>query len=191
MNFGLRGLVQQSIILPLQRKGARLLMKAALFLVALIALLVAAIFLTAAFFIWIDQLAGPLIAALAVAGLYLVIAVGALLFAIYGGNEKPRDVSKEAKTDGVKSQRQENASPENARDEEDRAAVIAEAIVPYVEILRALGWKREEMALLAGAELAKTLPPLTLVGFAIVCGFLIGRMANLKLPFDWAQKKSA
>jgi hypothetical protein len=191
MNFGLRALVQQSIILPLQRKGARLLMKAALFLVALIALLVAAIFLTAAFFIWIDQLAGPLIAALAVASLYLAIAVGALLFAVYGGNEKPRDASKDAKTDGVKNRRQENASQENAGDAEDRAAVIAEAVVPYVEILRALGWKREEMALLAGAELAKTLPPLTLVGFAIVCGFLIGRMANLKLPFDWTQKKSA
>lgn len=191
MNFGLRGLVQQSIILPLQRKGARLLMKAALFLVALIALLVVAIFLTAAFFIWIDQLAGPLIAALAVAGLYLVIAASALLYAVYGGNEKPRDASKQAKADGIKNLRQENAGQDNAQEEEARAEVITEAVAPYVEILRALGWKREEMALLAGAELAKTLPPLTLVGFAIVCGFLIGRMANLKLPFEWAQKRSA
>ncbi len=191
MNFGLRGLVQQSIILPLQRKGARLLMKAALFLVALVALLVVAIFLTAAFFIWIDQLAGPLIAALAVASLYLLIAVSALLYAVHGGKEKPHGASKQAKTDSAKNLRQESPSQENVRQEEDRAEVISEAVAPYVEILRALGWKQEEMALLAGAELAKTLPPLTLVGFAIICGFLIGRMANLKLPLDWAGKRSA
>jgi Putative Actinobacterial Holin-X, holin superfamily III len=182
MNLGLRGLVHQSIILPLQRKGVRLLMKAALFLVAFFALLVAIVFLTAAFFIWIDGLAGPLVAALAVAGLYLGIAIVAILAALYGGAEKPQASPKQAETigDGIK---------ENISQEEDRAAVISEAVVPLLEVLRALGWKREEMALLAGAELAKTLPPLTLVGLAIICGFLIGRMANL--PFGRSQKKAA
>jgi hypothetical protein len=170
MNLGLGGLVHQSIILPLQRKGARLLMKAALLLVALIALLVVIIFLTTAFFIWIDSLAGPLIAALAVAGLYLVVAIIAILGALYGGNEKPHPMPKQADRAGQKK-------------------VHPEAVLPIVEVLRALGWKREEMALLAGAELAKTLPPLTLVGLAIICGFLIGRMANL--PFGWEPKKAA
>jgi hypothetical protein len=192
MNLGLRGLVQQSIILPLQRKGARLLMKAALFVVALIALIVAAAFLTAAFFIWIDQLAGPLVAALAVAGLYLGIAIIAILCAIYGGNEKPDAASKQAEAASTKDRRKENASQDRLQDhlkeKEERAEVISEAVLPLLEVLRALGWKREEMALLASAELAKTLPPLTLVGLTLICGFLIGRMANLR--FGWSPKKA-
>ncbi len=188
MNLGLRGLVQQSIILPLQRKGARLLMKAALFVVALIALIVTLIFLTAAFFIWIDQLAGPLIAALAVAGLYLGIAIIAILCAVYGGNDKPRNTPKQAAAAGVKNLRSEQAGHEEASEQEERAAIISEAVLPLLEVLRALGWKREEMALLASAELAKTLPPLTLVGLALICGFMIGRMANL--PFGWSPKKA-
>ncbi len=191
MNLGLRGLVQQSIILPLQRKGARLLMKAALFGVALIALIIAAAFLTAAFFIWIDQLAGPLVAALAVAGLYFGTAVIAILCAIYGGNGESNGASEQAEAVGIKSQRTENARQDHSQDrlkeQEDRAEVISEAVLPLLEVLRALGWKREEMALLAGAELAKTLPPLTLVGLTLICGFLIGRMANL--PFGWSPTK--
>jgi hypothetical protein len=74
--------------------------------------------------------------------------------------------------------------------QDDRAEVISEAVVPIIEILRSLGWKREELALLAGAELAKTLPPLTLVGFAIICGFLIGRMTELPAHF-LTRKKAA
>jgi hypothetical protein len=187
MNFGLRGLVQQSIILPLQRKGARLLMKAALFVVALVALIVASVFLTAAFFIWINQLAGPLIAALATAGIYLSIAIIAFLCAVYGGNDKPHRESKRAAPAGVKNLHQD-ASQEKTKEQEDRAAVISEAVLPLLEVLRTLGWKREEMALLAGAELAKTLPPMTLVGLALICGFLIARMANL--PFGWSPPKA-
>jgi hypothetical protein len=169
MNLGLRGLAQQSVILPLQRKGTRLLVKAALFLVAATALLVTILFLTAAFFIWIDQLASPLIAALAVAGLYLGIAVIAILCAVYGGKGKPRDTSKYAAA--AINLRQEKASQDHSTEQEDRAAVISEAILPLINVLHALGWKREEMALLASAELAKTLPPLTLVGLALICAF--------------------
>ncbi len=188
MNLGLRGLVQQSIILPPQRKCARLLMKAALFAVAFIALIVAAIFLTAAFFIWIDQLAGPLIAALATAGLYLGIAIIAVLCAIYGGNEKPPAASKPAAAASAKNLHREKTSQDHSKEQEERAEVISEAVLPLLEVLRALGWKREEMALLASAELAKTSPPLTLVGLALICGFLFGRIGNL--PFGGRPTKA-
>jgi uncharacterized membrane protein YqjE len=191
MNAWLQQLISRSILIPLQQKGARLLRKAALFALAAFAVLFAIVFLSVAFFIWIIQLVGVLAACLAFGAICLTIGVIALLFAVYSGREKLRTET------SSRSQQQQNtgaakeslADEQNDRAQDDRAEAISEAVVPVIEILRSLGWKREEWALLAGAELAKTLPPLTLVGFAIICGFLIGRM--IELPRDLLKRKKA
>jgi len=183
MNGWLQQLIGQSILNPLQKKGARLLTKAALFGLAAIAFLIAVVFLSAALFIWIVQLAGTIAALLIFAVICITIGSIALLFGLYSGQEKPQ----KAESKGV---RQEDlaAEAQDHRAQDQRADTISEAVMPLIEILRSLGWKREEFALLAGAELAKTLPPLTLVGFAIVCGFLIGRMTQLPAEFLWRKK---
>ena len=43
-------------------------------------------------------------------------------------------------------------------------------------MLASLGLRREQIAVLAGASLAKRLGPVPLVGIAIVAGFLVGRL---------------
>jgi hypothetical protein len=190
MNLGLRQLIDRTILTPIQDKSARLLTKAALFMLAAFAFLIGFIFLTAAFFIWVVQLAGPLVAALSVAGFYVAVGIIAVLIAIYGGREKVRK-PKPAASQATSSSTGPSAADENriSDDEKERAAVISEAVVPLIEVLRSLGWKREELALLAAAELAKKLPPLTLVGLAIICGFLIGRL--YQLPVGLIPKKAA
>ncbi len=47
---------------------------------------------------------------------------------------------------------------------------------PLLAMLASLGLRREQIAVLAGASLAKRLGPVPLVGIAIVAGFLIGRL---------------
>jgi len=190
MNPGLRQLLDRSIIFPLQRKGARLLTKAALFVLSAFAFLIAILFSMAAFFIWLVQVAGAIIASLAVAGLFFTMAIVAILFALYSGREQKPATAK-VKEPLRPAAAPSQSAPPDARGAEDaeRAERITEAVVPILEVLQALGWKREELALLASAELAKKLPPLTLVGLALICGFLIGRVHTL--PFGSANKKEA
>jgi len=184
MNAWLRQYLARTIVNPLQRESARLLTKAALFALALFVFLIGLGFLTAALFIWIDGLAGALAAALCVAGAYFGIGIIAIFTAIYGGKARLEAPARRQ----MNEKRPRNVLEENDAEHVNREAEITEAIAPIIEVLRSLGLKREELALLAGAELAKTLPPLTLAGFAVVCGFLIGRMA--KWPFGIGMKES-
>lgn len=142
--------------------GAGLLRKLALFLAAGVCLAVVLIALTLAFAFWIDSLAGPIVAALAVAAVYLVAAVGAVVAATRTG--RPRQVAE--------------PEPEEANDpaEPSTSARIDQFTAPILDILQRLGLRREQIAVLAGASLAKRLRPLPLVGLAIVAGFLIGRL---------------
>jgi hypothetical protein len=193
MNAWLQQLISQSILLPLQQKGARLLRKAALFALAALAFLLAIVFLSVAFFIWIVQLLGLLTACLAFGGFCLSFGIVALLFAIYSGRETSKNETRKETQENVQAAnklKDQLAAEQNQQETQDRRSeVISEAVVPIIEILRSLGLKREEYALLAGAELAKTLPPLTLVGLAVICGFLIGRMTQL--PMDFLERRKA
>jgi len=186
MNSWLTQLVNQTIIIPLQEKGARLLMKAGLFCVAAFTFFLGIVFLIVAFFIWIYTLAGALIASLAIAGGFFLIALIAVLglFSDRFFQTKARKPAPARPAQGT-AHRGPNMDAERA-EENFRSVEITDAIQPIIETLRSLGMKREELALLAGAELAKKLPPLTLMGLLLVCGFLIGRMA--KMPRDLWQK---
>ena len=147
---------------------ARLLRKLALFLVAALALVVVLIALTVAFDLWISSLYGSIIGALAVAGLYLAVALLCIFLAARparttrlreGETREQAEAEKvaEAQASGVNSQ-------------------IDDFAAPLLNILQNLGLRREQLAVLAGASVAKQLGPVPLVGLAIVAGFLIGRM---------------
>ena len=143
--------------------GASLLRKLALFLVAAVCMLVVIVALTVAFDLWIASLAGAITGALAVAALYLAVAVAAIILALRGGRQP-------AKSD----QRAVNEEPAAANAEKDEK--VDQFTAPILAMLASLGLRREQIAVLAGASLAKRLGPVPLVGIAIVAGFLIGRL---------------
>ncbi len=147
--------------------SARLLRKLALFLVAALCLVVVLIALTIAFDLWVASKLGAIAGALAVAGLYLFVAVVAVLVALR--KEKPKLVSAA-----------DRAHAEQAAKAEEAAAGRGEQIdafaAPLMAALAGLGFRREQLAVLAGSSLAKQLGPLPLVGLALLGGFLVGRM---------------
>ena len=57
-----------------------------------------------------------------------------------------------------------------------RGAQVDRFIAPLLNTLRSLGLRREQLAVVAGAAVAKQLRPVPLVGLAIVAGFLFGRL---------------
>ena len=139
--------------------GASLLRKLALFVVAALCMVVVVIALTIAFDLWIASLAGSIVGALAVAGLYLAVAIIAVVLATRGG-AKPAQAEAEPA-----------AAASAAKDEK-----VDQFTAPLLAMLASLGLRREQIAVLAGASLAKRLGPVPLVGIAIVAGFLIGRL---------------
>ena len=142
--------------------SARLLRKLALFVVAALCLNVVLIALTVAFGMWIATLAGAIVGVLAVAGFYLLIAVVAIVIA----TRKPKRSVAQAET---------GESAEQSKDRVDLNSQVDDFTAPLLGLLQSLGLRREQLAVLAGATVAKKLGPVPLVGLAIVAGFLIGR----------------
>ncbi len=157
---GLLGGAVAPLIERLSVASANLLRKVVLFLVAAFCLLVVLVALTLAFGLWIGAHAGAVAGCLAVAGLYLAVAVVMVALAL-GGGSKARV-----------------APVSDTRREEERAfdSQIDEFSAPLLRMFQQFGLKRELIAVLAGTSMAKRLGPLPLVGVAIVAGFLVGRM---------------
>lgn len=145
--------------------SARLLRKLALFLVAGISLVVVLLALTIAFDLWIASLAGAIAGALAVAGVYLLVALVAIYLALRPAQPRRK------RNEGQRPQEQAAEAAESRLD-----AQIDGFVAPLLRILQNLGLRREQLAVLAGTSLAKQVGPLPLVGLAILAGFLIGRM---------------
>lgn len=160
---GLLGDATAPLIAAVADFSARLLRKLALFFVAILCLLVVLIALTSAFALWIASLAGPVVAALAVAGLYLAFAglcVGLALREPKPARPAPQAAATEA------------SAPRNP----ELGAQIDQFTAPILAILQRFGLRREQLAVFAGATMAKRLGPVPLVGCAIVVGFLVGRL---------------
>ena len=153
--------------------AARLVRKIVLFLVAALCALVVLIALTVAFDDWIASLAGPIVGALAVAGLYLAIAVLCVVLALQGGPKPAETGSAKA---GAKATGAGSARAEGAAGHPETDARIDQFTAPIIDMLQRFGLRREQWAVLAGASVAKRLGPLPLVGCAIVVGFLVGRL---------------
>lgn len=145
--------------------SARLLRKLALFLVAGVCLVVVLVALTIAFDLWVASRLGAIAGALAVAGLYLAVAIAAVLLALR--KERPKAAVSAAAAE-------EEAAKDASRD--GRSEAVDAFAAPLMAMLARLGLRREQIAVLAGSSLAKQLGPLPLVGLALVGGFLIGRM---------------
>ncbi len=151
--------------------SARLLRKAVFFLIAAACLLVVLAALTAAFFLWIASLAGSIVGALAVAGIYLLVAIVAIILALR--DPKPAATVRQAASADAAAQQ---ASARQAK--AGLNAQIDQFTAPLLDLLAKIGFRREQFAVLAGASIAKQLGPLPLVGLAIVGGFLLGRMGK-------------
>ncbi len=143
--------------------GASLLRKLALFVVAALCMVVVIVALTIAFDLWIASLAGAIVGALAVAGVYLLVAIAAVVLALRGSGK-----SEQA---GAGAEEPAPAAATAAKDEK-----VDQFTAPLLAMLASLGLRREQIAVLAGASLAKRLGPVPLVGIAIVAGFLVGRL---------------
>ncbi len=152
------------IIERLSQFGATLAKKLALFFVAGVCFAIVLLALTIAFDLWIASLAGSIVGALAVAGVYLVIGTTSVLVALRSG-AAPEAVAEERATEG-----------DEAAAHSSRGAQIDHFTAPLLNILQNLGLRREQLAVLAGASVAKQLRPIPLVGLAIVAGFLFGRI---------------
>lgn len=148
--------------------SARLLKKLALFFVAAICLVVVLIALTVAFDLWVASRAGPIAGALAVAGLYLAVALIALFFALYDRR------GRNAKASAEQSAPASSATSSTRGPEHD--ARVDEFTAPLLDMLARLGLRREQLAVLAGATVAKRVGPIPMVGLAILGGFLVGRL---------------
>lgn len=143
--------------------GASLLRKLALFVVAALCMVVVVVALTIAFDLWIASLAGAIAGALAVAGVYLLVAITAAVLALRGSGKAQESAA------GVGEPAPAAATA--AKDEK-----VDQFTAPILAMLASLGLRREQIAVLAGASLAKRLGPVPLVGIAIVAGFIVGRL---------------
>jgi hypothetical protein len=151
---------------PIGEMSMRLFKMAMLFFLAMSCLIASAIFLTIAFFEFLEPLEGYAGAAFGVGGLYLVAAL-ICIFVI--AREKPGRAPQAAA-----------ALPENKEIKSSQKALFAnnidETIAPILDVLHESGMERERLALVAGAEIAKQMRPFSLVALALVAGFVIGRI---------------
>jgi hypothetical protein len=149
---------------PVEQMAERLLKKAALFLLAISCLFFASVFLTIALYTFVQTLEGSAIAALGVGVLYLgvgsICIIVAMRSSAQSGGAAP-DVTAESRAD--------EPSPAFATN-------IDGAIAPILDVLRNGGFERERLAVEAGAAIAKQLNPFSVVAFAIVSGFILGRV---------------
>lgn len=146
--------------------------------VATLCLIGVLIFLSVALDLWITGIAGPVVAALATAGFYLVAGLICLLAAIgFGrGSRKKNSLSPPVESAAAK----ERGAPRSATPH--IAEAVEETVAPFVAILHQMGLKREEVAVRLAAEATKQIGPLALVGIALLAGFLGERALNPTKP---------
>jgi hypothetical protein len=152
---------------PVEQMSARLFKKAVLSLVAIGCLFVCSIFLTIALFIFVQPLVGTTIAALGTGSLYLGVAGICFVFA-------SRDRADQATPAAAESDPMTEIKGNSPTQKLAFARNMDEAIAPVLDILREAGLERERLALEAGMEIAKRLPPFTLVALALASGVVFG-----------------
>ena len=147
---------------PIKRAIARIVQSAILLTIAGICLIIMWGFLTAALFIFLEDRFGGTIAALAVAGVYLLFAMICVV------------VLKIMQRSAAKAERQQptfaTATSDVVSEEVQRAAE------PWMEILETAGLYRERAALLVSGDALRKMKPMQLVGMAVLGGFVFGRV---------------
>jgi hypothetical protein len=185
---------------PIERLSAQFLKKGALCLSGLACLAVSLAFFTVALNDYVRSIAGSEIAALSIGAAYLSFALilftvatsafqqlpdtnSAMSASFKSGAEEPiNSGTKEPIKSGAEkmtlSRSVEMSSPsiESAEFSKQIDGIVA----PIDDVLRSSGLERERATLLAGAAIAKELKPLTSVVFALVAGFIVGRIMRAR-----------
>jgi hypothetical protein len=147
---------------PIKRAIARIIQSAVLLTIAGICLIIMWGFLTAALFIFLEDRFGGTIAALVVAGVYLLFAIicVAVLKIMHRSAAKAeeRQATFAAATSDVVSEEMQRAAE------------------PWMEILETAGLYRERAALLVSGDALRKMKPMQLVGMAVLGGFVFGRV---------------
>jgi hypothetical protein len=147
---------------PIKRAIARIIQSAVLLTLAGICLIIMWGFLTAALFIFLEDRFGGTVAALAVAGVYLLFAITCFV------------VLKILQRSAAKAERQQptlaDATGGVVSEEVQRAAE------PWMEILETAGLYRERAALIVSGDALRKMKPMQLVGMAVLGGFVFGRV---------------
>ncbi len=145
--------------------GRRLATSVVLLVVAFIFVSASLGFLSVALYLWVAQLTRPVIAALAVAGLHIVVAGVCFLSFWLKGRARPKKIAAA------------NSIPEAPADigRVQFAENIDQTVAPLVAALHEANMKPEEAALRLGAALTKQVGPLALVALALGAGFLLAR----------------
>jgi hypothetical protein len=152
---------------PVEQMSARLFKKAVLSLVAIGCLFVCSIFLTIAFFIFVQPLVGTMIAAVGTGSLYL--AVGGICLVVASRDKADQGMSGTAES-GPMTETQGNSPTQKLA----FASNSDEAVAPILDFLREAGLERERLALEAGMDIAKRLHPFSVVALALASGFVFG-----------------
>jgi membrane protein YdbS with pleckstrin-like domain len=153
---------------PIEKMSARLFKLAALFIVTASLLFVSATFLAIGLFVFVQPFAGTAIAAL-VTGIIYLGAAGICIFVA----SRERSSEKPAAAESGPMAKTTSTSPPQRL---GFAQNIDETVAPILDVLRESGLERERIAVAAGTEIAKQLHPLSVVAFAIVAGFFLGRI---------------
>jgi hypothetical protein len=147
---------------PIKRAIARIIQSAVLLTIAGICLIVMWGFLTAALFIFLEDRFGGTIAALAVAGVYLLLAIICVavlkMMRRSAAKAEERQATFAAATSDVVSEEMQRAAE------------------PWMEILETAGLYRERAALLVSGDALRKMKPMQLLGMAVLGGFVFGRV---------------
>ncbi len=161
MKAFLERLIREAIA-PIKRAIARIVQSAALLSIAAICLIIMWGFLTAALFIFLEGRLGGAVAALIVAGIYLLFAIVCYL------------VLRSMQRAAAKAEEQQPtlaaATSDLVSEQVERAAE------PWMDILETAGLYRERAALLVSGEALHKMKPMQLVGMAVLGGFVFGRL---------------
>jgi hypothetical protein len=154
----------REITAPIKHAITRIVQSAVLLTIAGLCLVIMWGFLTAALFIFLEDRYGGTIAALALAGFYLLLAIACFI------------VMKILQRSAAKAQLHEPtlaaATSDVVSEEVQRAAE------PWMEILETAGLYRERAALLVSGEALRKMKPMQLVGMAVLGGFVFGRVIS-------------
>jgi hypothetical protein len=153
----------RAIAATLERAAGRVIVNIVLAVLAIIAIFASLAFLTVALYLKVAALAGGVLAALAVGGAFLLLALIAILVlwlrrlpAPPKPKPKPRDV-------------------EQAERRAALAANIDETLAPILSALHEANMRPEELALRVGTELSKQAGPFGLIALAVTAGLVLAR----------------
>jgi hypothetical protein len=164
--------IAANAVAPVEAFGARFVGLAGLASVAIVCIIAAVIFLSVALDLWVAQMAGPVIGALATAGFYILVALICLAILLARSKSGKKKKAPPSPIDVAETAKAPNAASSSL------SANLEETVAPFVAILQQSGLKREAVAVRLATEATKELGPLALVALALAVGFLSERSIN-------------